>query len=60
MNEKDADTWLDSPAPVGYVNLERIRENHIAPANTNAIDALMALTPAGVQRTLRIQGSPPE
>ena|GEM_PF-501079 len=45
-------TWPAHAEPTGYINLERIRENHIAPANTNAVETLMALTPAGVQRTV--------
>jgi hypothetical protein len=36
--------------PSGYLNVERIRTNHIAPANTDAVETLMALTPAGVHR----------
>lgn len=51
--EKVADEWPTEAEPAGYINLERIRENHIAPMNTNAIDTLIALTPAGVRRTLR-------
>jgi hypothetical protein len=31
---------------VGYLNVEKIRTNHLAPPNTNAIDTLVALTPA--------------
>lgn len=36
--------------PVGYLNVNLIRTNHIAPANTNAVDTIMALTPAGINR----------
>jgi len=36
--------------PVGYLNVNRVRTNHIAPANTNAVDTIVALTPAGVTR----------
>lgn len=42
--------WSDEA--VGYLNVERIRTNHIAPPNTNAIDTIVALTPAGVGRPL--------
>lgn len=42
-------TW--SMEPSGYLNVERIRTNHIAPANTDAVETLMALTPAGVHRS---------
>ncbi len=52
LYQEPSGAWPDQPEPAGYVNLERIRENHIAPANTNAIDTLVALTPAGVQRDL--------
>jgi hypothetical protein len=31
---------------VGYLNVEKIRTNHLAPLNTNAIDTIVALTPA--------------
>lgn len=31
--------------PCGYVNLEKIRTDHIAPRGANALDTLMALTP---------------
>ena len=34
--------------PVGYLNIKLIRTNHIAPAGTNAVDTIMALTPAGL------------
>ena len=36
--------------PVGYLNVKLIRTNHIATANTNAVDTIMALTPAGINR----------
>ena len=56
LYERPPEGWLaegePEPDPVGYMNLERIRENHIAPANTNAVDTLIALTPAGVHRKL--------
>lgn len=35
---------------VGYVNVEKIRTNHIAPPGTNAIDTIVALTPAAASR----------
>ena len=40
--------WRDQA--VGYLNVERIRTNHIAPPNTNAIDTIVALTPAAAGR----------
>lgn len=39
-----------SEQPVGYLNVERIRTNHLAPANTNAVDTIVTLTPMGVER----------
>lgn len=36
--------------PVGYLNVKLIRTNHIAPADINAVDTIMALTPAGINR----------
>lgn len=41
--------------PFGYLNVKLIRTNHIAPANTNAVDTIMALTPAGIDRDIRKQ-----
>ena len=38
--------WSDTPC--GYFNVEKIRTNHIAPKNTNAIDTLLALTPGRI------------
>lgn len=38
--------------PVGYVNINLLRTNHIAPGGTNAVDTIMALTPAGINREI--------
>jgi hypothetical protein len=40
--------WESSPS--GYVNLLKIRRRHLLPANTDAIETLMALTPSHVSR----------
>ncbi|MGB7769834.1 MAG: hypothetical protein WBN22_13400 [Verrucomicrobiia bacterium] len=40
--------WSDQA--VGYFNVEKIRTNHIAPPGTNAIDTIVALTPAAASR----------
>lgn len=37
--------------PSGYFNVEKIRTNHITPSNTNAIDTIVSLTPAGLAVT---------
>jgi hypothetical protein len=34
-----------SEEAIGYLNVERIRTNHLAPPKTNAIDTIAALTP---------------
>lgn len=49
LYRRNADgSWPEEPS--GYLNVERIRTNHIAPANTNAVETLIALTPAGIHR----------
>lgn len=48
LYQRAADGWPEEPS--GYLNVERIRTDHIAPAGTNAVDTLMALTPAGALR----------
>ncbi len=47
---KQDDSWDENP--VGYLNVKLIRTNHIAPARTSAVDTIMALTPAGINREL--------
>lgn len=41
-----------SEQAVGYLNVEKIRTNHIAPPGTNAIDTIVALTPAAATRCI--------
>ena len=41
--------WGDQAT--GYLNVEKIRIDHIAPTKTNAIDTLVALTPAAACRS---------
>jgi hypothetical protein len=49
LHRRGADgAWEDEPS--GYVNVEKIRTNHIAPANADAVETLMALTPGSVHR----------
>ena len=52
--QKDGENWGDEPA--GYINVHRIRENHIAPAGTNAIETIVALTPMRIERPLGKRG----
>ena len=47
---KDKD-WNNQPT--GYLNVNLIRTNHIAPQNTNAIDTIVALTPSGITREVK-------
>jgi len=46
--ERTGDAWTDQP--VGYLNLFKIRECHVCPVNTDAVDTIMSLTPARVAR----------
>ena len=50
LYERRGERWSDEP--VGYLNVHLIRTNHLAPADTNAVDTIVALTPAGVTRPL--------
>ena len=50
LDERDGTGWRDTPT--GYFNVDRIRTDHIAPRGTNAIDTLVALTPAGIMREI--------
>ncbi|UCG59311.1 MAG: hypothetical protein JSU70_07330 [Phycisphaerales bacterium] len=45
--QKD-DNWNENP--VGYLNVNVIRTDHIIPSGTNGVDTIMALTPAGITR----------
>lgn len=36
--------------PQGYINIEKIRTNHVEPAGTSAVDTIVALSPGGVYR----------
>jgi len=45
---KSGRKWPEKPT--GYVNIHKIRTSHLLPENTNAIDTLIALTPAGIQQ----------
>ena len=48
--ERDSAKTSWSKKAVGYLNIEKIRTNHIAPPDTNAIDTIVALTPAASGR----------
>jgi hypothetical protein len=41
-----AEGWEQQPS--GYLNVLRIREDHLLPSGTNAIDTIIALTPMGI------------
>jgi hypothetical protein len=41
--------WPDRPT--GYLNVEKIREDHVAPKGTSAVDTIVALTPMNLMRT---------
>lgn len=40
--------WSDTPT--GYFNVEKIRESHVAPKGTSAVDTIEALTPMNLIR----------
>lgn len=46
LYEKKSQGWNDEP--IGYLNVNLIRTNHLIPKKANAIDTIMALTPAGI------------
>ncbi len=50
LYERQDEIWGEVPA--GYLNVNLIRADHLAPADTNAVDTIVALTPAGVMRRL--------
>ena len=46
LHQRNADGgWQETPS--GYINVEKIRTNHIVPSDTNAVKTLMMLTPGG-------------
>ena len=51
IHQRDSNgEWRDKPC--GYINLMKIRTKHLVPENTNAIDSLIALTPANISRPI--------
>jgi hypothetical protein len=48
LYEKANGQWNEKPS--GYINIMKIRTNHVAPENTSAINTIMALTPSGIGR----------
>ena len=48
LYRRDNGGWHEKPS--GYMNVMKIREDHLCPTNTNAVDTLIALTPAHVAR----------
>lgn len=49
---RDGSGWADKLEPAGYLNVEKIRLNHLVPRATSAIDTLMGLSPWGVEQPL--------
>ena len=46
--------WSYPLPPTGYINVEKIRTEHVYPTNTNAVDTIVALSPLGaVQASTR-------
>lgn len=48
LYRRKGDGWEQHPS--GYMNVQKLRTRHLCPANTNAVDTLIALTPAHVAR----------
>lgn len=48
LYQREGDGWNQQPS--GYLNLLKIREDHICPPGCNAVETLMALTPSHVSR----------
>lgn len=46
--DDEREIWID--APRGYFNVFKLRQRHIVPPNTNAVDTLIALTPSQLGR----------
>lgn len=51
LYERESSKANWSAQAVGYLNVEKIRTNHIASPGTNAIDTIVALTPAAACRS---------
>jgi len=45
LYEREEGSWPDEP--VGYLNITEIRRQYLIPANTDGVDTIIALTPAG-------------
>jgi hypothetical protein len=54
LYQKVGDSWDKEPS--GYMNIGKIRTNHIAPAGTNAVDTLISMTPARIAESLQKSG----
>lgn len=46
LYRRHAEGWEQQPS--GYLNVLKIREDHLLPSGTNAIDTIIALTPMGI------------
>jgi hypothetical protein len=49
LYQKGSAGWPTSPT--GYFNVERLREDHVTPRGTSAVNTIAALTPMNVMRT---------
>lgn len=48
LYRRDNGIWTEQPH--GYMNVMKLRQEHLCPKNTNAVDTLVALTPAHLAR----------
>ncbi len=46
---QDRGQWPERPT--GYLNVMNIREEHVAPKGTSAVDTIVALTPMNLMRS---------
>jgi hypothetical protein len=50
LYDRPAKGWSCPLLPSGYINLEKIRTDHVYPPKTNAVDTIVALSPLGTVR----------
>lgn len=47
LYDRPAEGWSCPLPPTGYINVEKIRTDHVYPPNTSAVDTIVALSPLG-------------
>lgn len=54
LYSRSDDGWSDTPT--GYLNVAKIRERHVAPKNTSAVDTIVRLTPMNIMYSASARG----